>query len=96
MATPRDLAEANAFSRRRLVTAFVCGAPGGREVAPARSGRAVAGGLALAVLLTAAAAVAGALAPGPPEGRADLPGTTLPAGTSVPSSEGTGRGPGSR
>lgn len=61
MATKRDLVEAHAFSRRRLVTAFVSGAPGGREVEPARPGRTIVGGLALAVLLVAGAAVAGVL-----------------------------------
>ena len=32
MATKKDLVEAYSFSRRRLVTAFLSGAPGGREV----------------------------------------------------------------
>lgn len=59
MATKKDLVDAYAFSRRRLVTAFVSGAPGGREVEPARPGRTVVGGVALAVLLVAGAAVAG-------------------------------------
>ncbi|WP_435772034.1 type VII secretion protein EccB [Nocardioides sp. SYSU DS0651] len=61
MATKKDLVEAYAFSRRRLVTAFVSGAPGGREVEPARPARMIVGGAALAVLLVAGAAVAGAL-----------------------------------
>lgn len=63
MATKKDLVEAHAFSRRRLVTAFVSGAPGGREVEPARPGRMIVGGAALAVLLIAGAAIAGALHP---------------------------------
>lgn len=63
MATKRDLVEAHAFSRRRLVTAFVSGAPGGREVEPARPARTIVGGLALAVLLVAGAAIAGVFAP---------------------------------
>lgn len=67
MATKRDLVEAHAFSRRRLVTAFVSGAPGGREVEPARPGRTIVGGLALAVLLVAGAAVAGILVGRDPE-----------------------------
>jgi type VII secretion protein EccB len=62
MATKKDLVEAHAFSRRRLVTAFLSGAPGGREVEPARPGRTVVGGLALAVLLVAGAAIASVLA----------------------------------
>ncbi|GAA1511431.1 type VII secretion protein EccB [Nocardioides humi] len=61
MATKKDLVEAYAFSRRRLVTAFVSGAPGGREVEPTRPGRMIVGGIALAVLLVAGAAIAGAL-----------------------------------
>lgn len=61
MATKKDLVEAYSFSRRRLVTAFVSGAPGGREVEPARPGRMIVGGVALAILLIAGAAVAGAL-----------------------------------
>ena len=67
MATKRDLVEAHAFSRRRLVTAFVSGAPGGREVEPARPGRTIVGGAALGVLLLAGAAVSGVLA-----GRTDV------------------------
>lgn len=59
MATKKDLVEAYSFSRRRLVTAFVSGAPGGREVEPSRPGRAIVGGIALAVLLIAGGAVAG-------------------------------------
>ena len=43
MATKKDLVEAHAFSRRRLVTAFVSGAPGGREVEPVRPGRVLIG-----------------------------------------------------
>ncbi len=61
MATKKDLVEAYSFSRRRLVTAFVSGAPGGREVEPARPGRAVIGGIAIAVLLLAGALVLKAL-----------------------------------
>ena len=61
MATKKDLVEAYSFSRRRLVTAFVSGAPGGREVEPTRPGRTIIGGIALAILLIAGAAVAAAL-----------------------------------
>ncbi|MFQ6173367.1 type VII secretion protein EccB [Oryzobacter sp. R7] len=51
MATKKDLVDAQSFSRRRLTTAFVSGAPGGREVEPHRPLRAVAGGLALTAVL---------------------------------------------
>ena len=61
MATKKDLVEAHAFSRRRLVTAFVSGAPGGREVEPVKPGRVLIGGVALSVLLLAGAAIAGFL-----------------------------------
>jgi hypothetical protein len=67
VATKKDLVEAYSFSRRRLVTAFLSGAPGGREVEPARPGRTVVGGLALAVLLIAGAAIASVLASRTPE-----------------------------
>lgn len=63
MATKKDLVEAYSFSRRRLVTAFVSGAPGGREVEPSRPGRTIIGGVALAVLLIAGAAVTGVFKP---------------------------------
>ncbi|HET9421922.1 MAG TPA: type VII secretion protein EccB [Nocardioides sp.] len=63
MATKKDLVEAYSFSRRRLVTAFISGAPGGREVEPARPGRTIVGGVALAVLLMAGAAIAGVFDP---------------------------------
>lgn len=63
MATERDLAEAHAFDRRRLVTALVSGAPAVREVErEARPGRAALAGIALAVLLLVVAAADGALA----------------------------------
>lgn len=77
MATKKDLTEAYAFSRRRLVTAFVSGAPGGREVEPTRPGRTIIGGLALAVLLVAGAAVAGVFSPRVDEGWADQPGLII-------------------
>nr|WP_269204666.1 type VII secretion protein EccB [Motilibacter deserti] len=62
------MVEAHAFNRRRLVTAFLSGAPGGREVEPARPARAVVAGAVLAVLVVAGAAVAGYLRPGLPDG----------------------------
>lgn len=77
MATKKDLTEAYAFSRRRLVTAFVSGAPGGREVEPARPGRTIVGGLALAVLLIAGAAVAGVFSPRVDPAWADKPGLII-------------------
>lgn len=78
MVTGRDLLEAQAFGRRRLVTAFVSGAPGGVE--PARPGRALVGSLALAVLLLAGAALARMLVGGDPDGW-DRPGLIVSAET---------------
>jgi len=68
MTTKKDLVEAHAFSRRRLVTAFLSGAPGGREVEPSRPGRTILGGVALAVLVVAGGAVAHELADRPASG----------------------------
>lgn len=67
MATKKDLVEAHSFSRRRLVTAFLSGAPGGREVEPSRPGRTIVGGVALSILLVAGAAIASVLAARTPE-----------------------------
>lgn len=67
MATKRDLVEAHAFNRRRLVAAFLSGAPGGREVEPARPARAVVGGAVLAVLVVGGSALFGFLRPGLPD-----------------------------
>ncbi len=67
MASKRDLVEAHSFNRRRLVTAFVSGAPGGREVEPVRYGRTLIGGLVLAGMVLAGAAVSGYLKPAVPD-----------------------------
>jgi hypothetical protein len=77
VATKKDLVEAHAFSRRRLVTAFVSGAPGGREVEPARPGRSVVGGLALGVLLVAGAAIAGVFTSNVDPAWAEQPGLVI-------------------
>jgi type VII secretion protein EccB len=68
VASKRDLVEAHAFNRRRLVTAFTSGAPGGRELEPSRPARAVVGGAVLAALVLAGSALAGYLRPGLPDG----------------------------
>lgn len=64
MASKRELVEAHSYNRRRLVTAFLSGAPGGREVEPAKPGRAVVAGAVLAVLVMLGAVVVGYLRPG--------------------------------
>ncbi|MGH9089713.1 MAG: type VII secretion protein EccB [Acidimicrobiales bacterium] len=66
MSSKKDLVEAHSFNRRRLVTAFLSGAPGGREVEPVRYGRTLIGGLVLAGMLVAGAAVSGFLKPSVP------------------------------
>ncbi|MGQ0625133.1 MAG: type VII secretion protein EccB [Sporichthyaceae bacterium] len=63
MASKKDLIEAHAYNRRRLVTAFVSGAPGGREVEPGRPGRAIVAGIVLAALVAGAGAMAGVIKP---------------------------------
>lgn len=68
MSSKKDLVEAHSFNRRRLVTAFVSGAPGGREVEPVRYGRTLVGGLVLALLVVVGAAVAPILRPTLPKG----------------------------
>ena len=68
MASKKDLVEGQAFSRRRLITAFVSGAPGGREVEPGKPLRAVVGGVVLSAILVVGALAAGLLAPTLPDG----------------------------
>lgn len=68
MATKKDLQEAQGFSRRRLLTAFASGAPGGKELEPARPLRAVIVGLALAAAVLIAGVFYGVIRPGLPEG----------------------------
>lgn len=68
MASKKDLVQAQAFSRRRLLTAFVSGAPGGRELEPTKPLRAVVGGLALTGLLVVGSLVMGLVRPGLQDG----------------------------
>ncbi|WP_182112076.1 type VII secretion protein EccB [Actinotalea sp. JY-7876] len=68
MANKKDLVEAQTFSRRRLLTAFVSGAPGGRELEPTKPLRAVITGVALTGLLVVGSLVFGLLVPGLPNG----------------------------
>ena len=68
MASKKELVEGQAFSRRRLITAFVSGAPGGREVEPGKPLRAVVGGVVLSAIIVVGALAAGLLAPTLPDG----------------------------
>ena len=74
MVTNQDLVEAHSFSRRRLVTAFVSGAAGAHGCGSAQPGRTIVGGLALAGLLLAGAAIVRTLAPSVPETSSHDPG----------------------
>jgi type VII secretion-associated serine protease mycosin/type VII secretion protein EccB len=68
MATKKDLIEAQGFSRRRLLTAFTSGAPGGTELEPAKPLRAVVAGVALAAIVVLAGVFYGLVRPGLPSG----------------------------
>ncbi|AYF97735.1 type VII secretion protein EccB [Protaetiibacter intestinalis] len=68
MATKKDLQEAVGFSRRRLLTAFTSGAPGGKELEPAKPLRAVIAGIGIAAAVVVAGLFYGFLRPGLPEG----------------------------
>lgn len=60
MTSNRDLMEAHAYERHRLLTAFVRGGSGDREAEPLRPGRPVVGGFVLAMLVLAGSVVAAA------------------------------------
>lgn len=68
MATKKDLIEAQSFSRRRLLTAFTSGAPGGKELEPAQPLRAVVAAVALTAMVVLAGVFYGLLQPGLPKG----------------------------
>jgi len=67
MASKKDLIEAQGFSRRRLLTAFTAGAPGGKELEPAKPMRAVVAGISLAVLVVVVGVILGVAKPGLPD-----------------------------
>jgi len=68
MATKNDLIEAQTFSRRRLLTAFVSGAPGGKELEPTAPLRAVIAAIALTVGVILVGVFWGLIRPGLPNG----------------------------
>ncbi|HBX82133.1 MAG: type VII secretion protein EccB [Propionibacteriaceae bacterium] len=68
MASNKDILEAQRYNRRRLVTAFMSGTPGGRELEAKASSRPLLIGAALSVLLVAVAAIMGRFAPTLPNG----------------------------
>ncbi|MGN8026711.1 type VII secretion protein EccB [Microbacterium sp. 22242] len=71
MATKKDLIEAQGFSRRRLLSAFTSGAPGGKELEPAKPLRAVTAGIALTAMVLLGGLFYGMLRPGLPQGWQD-------------------------
>ncbi|MBZ4488306.1 type VII secretion protein EccB [Microbacterium sp. cx-55] len=68
MATKNDLIEAQTFSRRRLLTAFISGAPGGKELEPTAPLRAVIAAIALTVAVILVGVFWGLIRPGLPNG----------------------------
>lgn len=68
MATKGDLIQAQSFSQRRLLTAFVSGAPGGKELEPAKPLRAVIAAIAISVALVGVGVFWGLFQPGLPNG----------------------------
>ena len=68
MATKGDLIQAQSFSQRRLLTAFVSGAPGGKELEPAKPMRAVIAAIAISVALVGVGVFWGLIQPGLPQG----------------------------
>jgi type VII secretion protein EccB len=68
VASKKDLVEAQSFSRRRLLTAFASGAPGGRELEPTKPLRAVVGGIALTAFVVLGSLGFGMLSPTLPDG----------------------------
>jgi len=67
VASKKDLLEAQSFSRKRLLTAFVAGAPGGKELEPSNPFRTVIAGIALAVMVVIGSLFYGLLQPGLPK-----------------------------
>ncbi|MEV8336845.1 type VII secretion protein EccB [Leucobacter sp. NPDC077196] len=68
MATKKDLLEAQNFSKARLLSAFIGGAPGGKELEPAKPLRAVFAGIALTAMVILAGVFIGLMQPKLPSG----------------------------
>lgn len=66
MATKKELLEAQGFSRKRLLSAFIGGAPGGKELEPAQPLRAVIAGVVLTAMLILGGVFYGLIRPGLP------------------------------
>ncbi len=68
MASNKEILEAQRYNRRRLVTAFMSGTPGGRELEPRSLGRPLVAGLVIAAVLALVGVVMGRFAPVLPSG----------------------------
>lgn len=68
MASNKDILEAQRYNRRRLVTAFMSGTPGGRELEAKPLGRPLVIGAVLGLVLVLVAVVMGRFAPTLPSG----------------------------
>lgn len=71
MASKSELLQAQAFNRRRLQTAFTSGAPGGRELPPAKPLRGVVVSVALAILTVIVSLLIGTFTGSLPKGWGD-------------------------
>lgn len=101
MTSRKDLLEAQAFTRRRVLAVLVGGAAGGREPEPAATGRSLLGGVVLAVVVALVVAVValldgdgrhGLLAVQPAVGARIGPQRVVLASPSGPTLPGGGRG----
>lgn len=68
MATKKDLLDAQKFNRTRLLSGFLGGAPGGKELAPANPLRAVYGSIALTAMVVIVGIFIGFFKPALPSG----------------------------
>jgi len=68
VASNKDILDAQRFNRRRLVTVFVAGAPGGRELEPRSVTRPLIGGIALSLVILLVSWVSGLFISSLPDG----------------------------
>ena len=68
MATKKDLQQAQTYSHQRVLTAFISGIPGGKELEPSNPMRTVVAAIALAVLLALGSVIFGLIQPSLPAG----------------------------
>jgi type VII secretion-associated serine protease mycosin/type VII secretion protein EccB len=68
VATKKDLQQAQAYSRQRVLTAFTSGIPGGKELEPSNPMRTVIAAVSLAILIIVGSLIFGLIKPGLPSG----------------------------